>query len=171
MDTSNAGTPRTGALFIDLENIDTKVGYSFAANERIDLLLTSIKQLLIQQLGIELFVIWATARLHSEKRSIGPYRIALKNVIKRHGGKIDWCLRKTADENLIQKVETWLEAGTLPETIILISGDGDFTQLVRKVRATRRYVVVIAPNSMSARLRESANVAFELSELVPDLND
>jgi len=55
----------------------------------------------------------------------------------------------------------------LPQVFVLVSGDGDLADTVRRIRSLGTWVEVVStPLSLSARLRQEANSYVDLSEFL-----
>lgn len=44
-----------------------------------------------------------------------------------------------------------------PSVFILVASDGDYSEIVRKIKASKNYIVVIGNETASSKLREAAD--------------
>nr|CAB3263650.1 meiosis arrest female protein 1 homolog [Phallusia mammillata] len=78
--------------------------------------------------------------------------------------------KNAADDKLRQSIRRYAQTHTAPATVILITGDCNFTSEVSDLRHRHKYfVVLIHPSNSSDTLIQAANTAISYEEFVSDL--
>lgn len=101
---------------------------------------------------------------HSALRDLG-YKVIVKEVQWFMDDNREWVGKANADLDLA--VDALLQSENL-DRVLLVSGDGDFTQVVRALQNKGCRVEVVALHNVSRRLREEADL-FMSGFLIPGL--
>lgn len=154
------------AIFIDLENIGV-MGRSERVRRMLKWILHGLREALPKhKIGL-MGPVWGAVRVRLDEHvPIAVHRDALTKLFRGNNGKISWG-HEIADLQIIGEIERQLENGTLPNTVVLMTSDGDFAPLVAKLREAKRRVIVVHANAhVSVALEEAADHTISLIELV-----
>ncbi|MDB5238184.1 MAG: hypothetical protein JWM46_454 [Candidatus Kaiserbacteria bacterium] len=153
------------AVFIDLENVGPAGSY-FPG--RVKWMLREIRNTL-ELRHVEMQSPWAAINFESLWRlhDRNGYRADLDAVFSEYNGFIQWT-DLVADDVIISQINRRLKRGTLPDTVLLVTADNDFTPIVERLRAFKKRVIVLHPEhtQKSRGLRESADLTLSLDEFI-----
>jgi hypothetical protein len=148
MDDSDIGAIERGAAFIDLENL----GLVSASERTLGRLRTTLRDFKrgLLACGIDA-TLWATAC------EITPSITAVMNEnLKLLDTEIHWSTG-IADIALTDEIARRLVMGTLPGTVVIVSGDSDFLRIASQLQRDGRRVIIAAPEtSVSRRVLNSS---------------
>lgn len=151
-----AQEPKRVAVFVDLENM---LGTRKKSEKR-DRILTEILKA-VTQCGLKPLA--PLLRTYASKRKLTvPDCKAITDAIQTCGFTMRWA-SGIADDLLIADIQDALKARScdaLPEVVVIVSSDTDFSKIARTVRNQKREVWVISNKTQESRLGKVANRCF-----------
>lgn len=161
--TNRAGS--TVAIFVDLENAGI-TGRSSNNRRRAQWMLEGLR-ITLPRFDLRMGPVWAAVQvLVGKSVPVLEYRRELTQIFARYNGEINWG-SEIADNQLIKEVERQLALSKLPDVVLFISCDGDFAELLAKVRTSGRYVIVASPiPQVSKHLVANSDLTIKLSDFI-----
>jgi len=105
--------------------------------------------------------------------SLCPDQVSAKNKLQSLGFKcidVPCPLKNSADNQLIADCLEDIDSNQSPDTVILLSGDGDFIKLVRNLQKLDKKVIVFAEQGqIKQRLKELVGSDFHFLDELPSL--
>lgn len=84
-----------------------------------------------------------------------------KSTIKEYGYKpillAGERVKNRIDNKIIQDAQRVLNENKSIDIFVIVSRDGDYTELVKKIRSNRKRVVILAPNDISKKLKTASS--------------
>ena len=144
------------SVFIDVENV-MSIGEWTSRPSQLERLLESILET-VGRLG---YIIAELQGYASLKRSHGKVSVdkrrRLGKVFLKHSGRLFWS-GVIADHSLMADIQQRLDHKTLPDTVAIVSGDGDFVPIIQSLKTAGHHVLISGfRGKMNAELRRTAN--------------